>query len=77
MRSPHYSPDRPNAPASYEGYSVDLLAEVASLLGFNFTLHIVPDDSYGYFDRDKQKWTGLIGELVEQVSYVNYQHIWY
>ncbi|KAF2363440.1 Ionotropic glutamate receptor [Trinorchestia longiramus] len=50
----------------FEGFSVDLLSEIAKSLGFAFTLRLAKDGQHGKYDPAKEKWTGLIGELLEQ-----------
>ena len=50
----------------YEGFNVDLIQEISQILGFNYTIKLVEDGSYGSFDKVKQKWTGMIGELQSQ-----------
>jgi len=52
--------------ARYEGYSVDLIHEIASILGFNYTIKLVEDGSYGSLDKSTGKWSGMIGELLDQ-----------
>ncbi|KAJ8912942.1 hypothetical protein NQ315_017273 [Exocentrus adspersus] len=49
----------------YEGYSMDLIKEVAKLIGFKFEFFITSDGKYGNFDETKKKWTGLVGDLLE------------
>ncbi|KAF2352922.1 Ionotropic glutamate receptor [Trinorchestia longiramus] len=50
----------------YEGFCVDLIGEIAAMLGFNFTIEIAPDGQHGKYDADQQRWTGMIGELLDQ-----------
>ena len=50
----------------YEGFNVDLIEEISQILGFNYTIKLVEDGSYGSFDKETQKWTGMIGELQSQ-----------
>lgn len=52
----------------FEGYCVDLCRELASVLGFNFTFFVTQDGDRGRFDVDQQRWTGMIGDLLEQAS---------
>lgn len=54
----------------FEGYVVDLIGEIARILGFNYTFRIVPDGRYGSMNRATHEWDGMIGELLEQVPYV-------
>lgn len=46
----------------YEGFAVDLINEIAKIVGFNFTL--AQADGYGSRRKDGS-WTGMIGEIVE------------
>ncbi|XP_068425280.1 glutamate receptor ionotropic, kainate 3 isoform X1 [Clinocottus analis] len=48
----------------FEGYCVDLLAELASVLGFTYEIRLVPDGRYGSQD-EKGQWNGMIRELIE------------
>ena len=50
----------------YEGYNVDLVAEISEILGFNYTIKLVEDGTYGSYDSKEGKWTGMIGELQSQ-----------
>ncbi|XP_016096562.1 glutamate receptor ionotropic, kainate 3-like [Sinocyclocheilus grahami] len=48
----------------FEGFCIDLLKELASILGFSFEIHLVPDGKYGFQD-DKGQWNGMIKEIME------------
>ncbi|XP_062856592.1 glutamate receptor 2b isoform X7 [Trichomycterus rosablanca] len=48
----------------YEGYCVDLAAEIAKHCGFKYCLKIVGDGKYGARDGDTKIWNGMVGELV-------------
>ncbi|XP_063059877.1 glutamate receptor 1b isoform X2 [Engraulis encrasicolus] len=48
----------------YEGYCVELAAEIARHAGYNYTLEIVGDGKYGALDAETQMWNGMVGELV-------------
>ena len=52
----------------YEGFCVDLIDEIAQLLGFNYTIEIVLDGQHGKFNPEKQRWNGMIGDLLDQVN---------
>ena len=52
----------------FEGYNVDLIKEIADILGFNYTFKVVEDGSYGSFNPKNKTWNGMIGELLAQVS---------
>ncbi|CAG5878834.1 unnamed protein product [Menidia menidia] len=48
----------------YEGYCVDLAAEIAKHVGIRFKLSVVPDGKYGARDPETKTWNGMVGELV-------------
>merc|ERR1712128_6197 len=48
----------------YEGYIMDLLAELGSKLGCTFSIHMVADGRYGQYDSASGAWTGMIGEVI-------------
>ncbi|CDQ58401.1 unnamed protein product [Oncorhynchus mykiss] len=48
----------------FEGFCIDLLKELASILGFTYEIRLVPDGKYGSQD-DKGQWNGMIKELME------------
>ncbi|KAM9470297.1 glutamate receptor 1a isoform 2-T2 [Clarias gariepinus] len=48
----------------YEGYCVELAAEIAKHVGYIYKLKIVPDGKYGAKDPETKMWNGMVGELV-------------
>ncbi|XP_054831536.1 glutamate receptor 1 isoform X2 [Eublepharis macularius] len=48
----------------YEGYCVELAAEIAKHVGYQYRLHIVTDGKYGARDPETKLWNGMVGELV-------------
>ncbi|KAL1455591.1 hypothetical protein WDU94_009675 [Cyamophila willieti] len=50
----------------FEGYSVDLINEISKILGFNYTLKLVPDGRYGSLNRQTNEWDGMVRELLDQ-----------
>ncbi|XP_056129271.1 glutamate receptor 1a isoform X2 [Lampris incognitus] len=48
----------------YEGYIVELAAEIAKHVGYHYKLKIVSDGKYGARDPDTKMWNGMVGELV-------------
>lgn len=58
----------------YEGYSMDLISEIAELLKFTFEFRIVKDNEYGSYVAKTQSWNGLIGELINRVSIAALRH---
>ncbi|XP_075219248.1 glutamate receptor ionotropic, kainate 2-like isoform X3 [Lycorma delicatula] len=50
----------------FEGYSLDLIEEIAQELGFTYIFSLVPDGQYGSLDKKTGQWNGLIRELQER-----------
>ncbi|KAF7707265.1 glutamate receptor 1a [Silurus meridionalis] len=48
----------------YEGYCVELAAEIAKHVGYDYKLKIVADGKYGARDPETKMWNGMVGELV-------------
>ncbi|XP_026541660.1 glutamate receptor 1 isoform X3 [Notechis scutatus] len=48
----------------YEGYCVELAAEIAKHVGYNYSLQVVSDGKYGARDSESKMWNGMVGELV-------------
>lgn len=51
----------------FEGFCIDLLKELANVLGFTYEIRLVPDGKYGSQD-EKGQWNGMVKELIEHVS---------
>ena len=51
----------------FEGYCIDLLKELAIILGFTYEIRLVEDGKYGAQD-EKGQWNGMIKELIDHVS---------
>ncbi|KAJ8936719.1 hypothetical protein NQ318_007078 [Aromia moschata] len=53
----------------YQGYSMDLITEIAKIVNFKFEFHV---GNYGpsKLDPKKKKWTGLIGEILERRAHL-------
>lgn len=54
--------------ARYEGFCIDLLKWIANLVGFEYTIRLVPDHMYGVYDPETKEWNGIVRELMERVS---------
>nr|CAH7752037.1 unnamed protein product [Callosobruchus chinensis] len=52
--------------AQFEGYAVDLVHEISRVLGFNYSIRLVPDGGYGSYNKETKEWDGLIRELLDQ-----------
>ncbi|KAM7029376.1 glutamate receptor ionotropic, kainate 3 isoform 3-T3 [Acridotheres tristis] len=48
----------------FEGYCIDLLKELAIILGFSYEIRLVEDGKYGAQD-EKGQWNGMIKELID------------
>ncbi|XP_077465019.1 glutamate receptor 1-like isoform X4 [Stigmatopora argus] len=48
----------------YEGYIVELAAEIAKHVGYQYKLKVVSDGKYGARDPESKMWNGMVGELV-------------
>ena len=57
--------------ARYEGYSVDLIQQIANHLNFSYEIRIVEDGNYGSMDKETGQWNGMIGELLTQVGHIS------
>ena len=55
-----------NDAASYEGYCIDLLNELARNLKFTYEIYPSPEGLYGA-ETENGTWNGMIGELVNKV----------
>ena len=51
----------------FYGYTVDLMNEVSSRMGFQFELYVVHDGNFGVL-MDNGEWNGIIGEILAGVS---------
>ncbi len=47
---------------AYEGFAIDLIQEVARIVGFNFSLILA--GGYGSRNREDGTWSGMIGDVV-------------
>uniref|UniRef100_A0A8C9YFU6 Glutamate receptor n=1 Tax=Sander lucioperca TaxID=283035 RepID=A0A8C9YFU6_SANLU len=56
---PLYGNDR------FEGYCIDLLRELANILGFTYEVRLVEDGRYGAQDENTGQWNGMVKELMD------------
>lgn len=52
----------------FEGFCIDLLKEIASMVGFEYRIELVPDGKYGVIDLDTGEWNGIVRQLMDKVS---------
>ena len=44
----------------FEGFCVDLLEQIADLVGFNYVIELVGDENYGALNLSTGEWNGLV-----------------
>lgn len=49
----------------YEGYAIDLIDELAQLLGFKYEFILQEDGDYGNQIEGTDRWSGMIGAVME------------
>lgn len=59
----------------YEGFCIDLLKEIAGMVGFEYRIELVPDGKYGVIDLDTGEWNGIVRQLMDKVSAVTIANI--
>lgn len=52
----------------FEGFGIDVIHELAQILGFNYTFIIQEDGANGNLDRTTNEWNGMIREIIDGVS---------
>lgn len=52
----------------YEGFCIDLLKEIARMVGFAYRIELVPDGKYGVYDYETGEWNGIVRQLMDKVS---------
>ena len=51
----------------YEGFCIDLLKEIARIVGFEYKIEVVPDGRYGVRNSDGE-WDGIVRQLIDRVT---------
>ncbi|KYN43753.1 Glutamate receptor, ionotropic kainate 2 [Trachymyrmex septentrionalis] len=51
----------------YEGFCIDLLKEIADMVGFTYRIELVPDGKYGVYDYETGEWNGIVRQLMDKV----------
>ncbi|KAJ8910755.1 hypothetical protein NQ315_017212 [Exocentrus adspersus] len=49
----------------YEGFCVDLIDQLAQILGFDYKFAVQEDGVYGYYAEATNEWKGMIGQIVK------------
>lgn len=52
----------------YEGFCIDLLRNIAELVGFTYRIELVPDGKYGVYDYETGEWNGIVRQLMDKVT---------
>ncbi|KAK0079180.1 hypothetical protein PV326_008895, partial [Microctonus aethiopoides] len=52
--------------ARFEGFCIDLLKWIATQVGFQYAIRLVPDHMYGVYDPETKEWNGIVRELMEK-----------
>ncbi|KAJ8668853.1 hypothetical protein QAD02_000112, partial [Eretmocerus hayati] len=52
--------------ARFEGFCIDLLREIATMVGFAYRIELVPDGKYGVFDYETGEWNGIVRQLMDK-----------
>ncbi|XP_018374398.1 PREDICTED: glutamate receptor ionotropic, kainate 2-like isoform X2 [Trachymyrmex cornetzi] len=50
----------------YEGFCIDLLKEIALMVGFTYRIELVPDGKYGVYDYETGEWNGIVRQLMDK-----------
>ena len=54
----------------FEGYLADLILRLSQAIGFKYRIQLVNDGQYGKQEKDNGSWTGIIGQVAKNVSFV-------
>ncbi|CAH1170182.1 unnamed protein product [Phaedon cochleariae] len=49
-----------------EGFCIDLLKAIATMVNFEYKILLVPDGKYGAFDFETGEWNGMVRQLMEK-----------
>ncbi|XP_023314966.1 glutamate receptor ionotropic, kainate 2-like isoform X1 [Trichogramma pretiosum] len=50
----------------YEGFCIDLLKEIARMVGFTYKIELVPDGKYGVYNYETGEWNGIVRQLMDK-----------
>nr|QUP79592.1 ionotropic receptor 6 [Monochamus saltuarius] len=54
----------------FEGYSMDLIREIANIVGFKYEFHLTESNGYERWDEEHHKWIGLIGDILDKKAHI-------
>lgn len=55
--------------ARYEGFCVELIREIAHLVGFNYTIRLSSEGKYGISNPLTGEWNGIVRDLMDRVQF--------
>ena len=55
--------------ARFKGFCIDLLEEIAEVIGFEYRLKLVDDGNYGAPVGPDGEWNGMVRELMDRVCW--------
>lgn len=53
----------------FEGFGVDMIEKMSQMLDFEYELTLSKDGIYGHFDKETKEWKGMIGSIINWVSF--------
>ena len=61
-----------NGQLAFRGICIDLMDQIANIVGFNYTMYYVPDGVFDMvYNKSTGQWNGMMAELVKKV----HQHV--
>lgn len=64
MQAPFIIKDE-NAPKGFKGYCIDLINEIAIIVGFDYDIKEVDDKKFGNMN-EKGEWNGVVRKLIDK-----------
>lgn len=64
MQAPFIMRDE-NAPKGFKGYCIDLIDEIAKIVGFDYDIKEVEDGKFGNMN-EKGEWNGVVRKLIDK-----------
>ena len=67
MKNPYYEhANDSSARVEYIGFIADLVDKLSHVIGFDYVIRPVADQSFGHLNEDSS-WDGIVGELISRV----------
>lgn len=61
----------PTENSDFEGFCIDILQQIAKIVGFDYKIKLVSDGKYGVYDFETGEWNGIVRELMDKVNSKN------